>query len=55
MRYIKSNTVTGEEEECVVSAATDAIIDISGESDDVGYTFRTFEDYKYFVDHVKVE
>lgn len=55
MKYIKSNTITGEVEECVISAADNAVIDISNDSDDVGYTFKTFADYKYFMDHAKVD
>lgn len=54
MKYIKSNTVTGEAEEVIINASIDDVIDISQDSDDVRYTFDTYEDYKYFVDHINV-
>ena len=54
MRYIKSNTVTGEEEEIRIDVSDNDVFDISNDPEDTHYRFNTFEDYKYFADHVKV-
>lgn len=55
MRYIKSNTSTGEVEEINVPVTSNTVFDISNDSDDTHYVFDTFEDYKNFANHVKVE
>ena len=55
MIYIKSNTATGETEEIKVKVTGNEVFDISQDSDDTRYRFSSFDDYKYFADHVKVE
>ena len=55
MKYIKSNSATGVSEEIIVNATANTVFDISNDSDDDRYTFDTFEDYKFFVDHLTVE
>lgn len=52
-KYIKTNEAIGVSEEIEVIEDSTAI-DISKDPDDTEYTFKSFEDYKYFADHVKL-
>lgn len=53
MKYIRSNTTTGEAETIYVSGKSNASFDISKDTDDIRYSFDTFEDYMRFANHIE--
>ena len=52
MKYIKSNITTGETETINVPNMSKTNVDISKDTDDIRYTFDTFEDYMQFATHI---
>ena len=52
-KYINSN-INDCDDSVEIFADSEGIYDISEDSDDTYYTFDTFEDYQYFVNHVRL-
>ena len=55
MKYIRSDTTTGESETIYVSGKSDASFDISKDTDNIRYSFDTFEDYMRFANHIEAD
>jgi hypothetical protein len=53
-RFIKSSTEFDDTKEVEVTVEAGEIIDVSADPEDTSYTVDSYEDYEYFMNHVKI-